>query len=326
VFSCLGDQVLDCWKDRSSNLDSDFAIAAWMLDCSQEVRKDVKERKDGSHHDAMERVIKKLYCRSNEVIAEVIDTFWTEYRHFQNKTGPFNNKLRWQSKDIADGNSHLWLQKYAIPYTKVLGKVGARVTSKLVGIGSAERSWGSVKHLKTDKRAHLGGVNTERQSVLYSTARINEARIKQSVMEKIDAQGSDAVWGDDDVAFDLDLENFGVDTNQYKEDVPSRLFHAWVEDWELEHLKKQCPLSETLLLQKYKNLVFYFPDNKKTYQIAEQNLEFHRGRDGGWCVIGEPLDGDEDDIEPFLIGDMIVELIGDTRQEDHIKVIKKVED
>lgn len=73
-------------------------------------------------------------------------------------------------------------------------------------------------------------------------------------MEKIDAQGSDAVWGDDDLAFDLDLENFGVDTNQYKEDVPSRLFHAWVEDWELEHLKKQCPLSETLLLQKYKNL------------------------------------------------------------------------
>ena len=34
---------------------------------------------------------------------------------------------------------------------------------------------------------------------MYTTARINEARLKQVAMEKIDAVGKDSMWGDDDV-------------------------------------------------------------------------------------------------------------------------------
>ena len=40
---------------------------------------------------------------------------------------------------------HLWHKKYSLPSTKVLGFVAFRVTSKILGIGSAERSWGYVK-------------------------------------------------------------------------------------------------------------------------------------------------------------------------------------
>ena len=34
---------------------------------------------------------------------------------------------------------------------------------------------------------------------MYTTARINEARLKQVAMEKINAVGKELMWGDDDV-------------------------------------------------------------------------------------------------------------------------------
>ena len=79
-----------------------------------------------------------------------------------------------------------------------MGIVACRSTSNHLGIGSAERSWGDVKHLKTDKRSHLSADKTEKQSVLYTTARIEEARMKHKA-EKIDAKSGDALFGDDDL-------------------------------------------------------------------------------------------------------------------------------
>ena len=55
------------------------------------------------------------------------------------------NEFIRNSKDISDGNSHLWHQKQSLPCTKVIGFVVCRVTSKTIGIGSAECSWGDVK-------------------------------------------------------------------------------------------------------------------------------------------------------------------------------------
>ena len=56
-----------------------------------------------------------------------------------------------------------------------------------------------MKHLKTDKRSHLSAEKTEKQSVLYTTARIEEARMKHKANEQIDAKGGDALFGDDDL-------------------------------------------------------------------------------------------------------------------------------
>ena len=73
------------------------------------------------------------------------DIFWTECTDFDIKNGSFDgDKFIWKSKDIINGNSHLWHQKYSLPCTKVLGFVARRFTSKFLGIGSAERSWGDV--------------------------------------------------------------------------------------------------------------------------------------------------------------------------------------
>ena len=60
-----------------------------------------------------------------------------------------------KSKDIRDGNSHLWHQKYSLPFTKVICFVACRVTSKVLGIGVTERSWGDVKTIKSGKRSAI---------------------------------------------------------------------------------------------------------------------------------------------------------------------------
>ena len=53
-------------------------------------------------------------------------------------------------------------------------------------------------------------------------------------MEKIDAVGKDAMFGDEDLAFDLHLEMFGIDIATLKEPDVQRVFRAYVEDWEHE--------------------------------------------------------------------------------------------
>ena len=86
-----------------------------------------------------------------------------------------------------------------MPYYPEVGHVGCRTTSKIMGIGPGERAWGDVKHLKTSKRMRLSGYRTEKQAILYTTARINEARLKQVAMENIDAVCNASMLGDDDV-------------------------------------------------------------------------------------------------------------------------------
>ena len=78
------------------------------------------------------------------------------------------------------------------------------------------------------------------------------------------------------------------------------------------------------MLEKYKNLVFYDPDNDTTYTVCDKNLEFHRknkkkGIDGGWSVIGVD---DEDDYEPFVIGKMLIELIADHEQAPGVEIVR----
>ena len=66
--------------------------------------------------------------------------------YFNQNNDPFDsNEFICNSKYISDGNSHIWHHKYSLPSTKVIGFVACRVTSQILGIGSAERSWGDVK-------------------------------------------------------------------------------------------------------------------------------------------------------------------------------------
>ena len=56
--------------------------------------------------------------------------------------------------------------------------MACRVTSKLCGIGPAERSWGGVKQVKDGKRSHLSGESTEMRSIQFVSFKIAQARIE----------------------------------------------------------------------------------------------------------------------------------------------------
>jgi hypothetical protein len=162
--------------------------------------------------------------------ADIIDTFWNEFKSFQQCTHPFAEPSRWATVDVTQENSFLWQEKYSLPYTIVLGFVGCRVTSKLCGIGPAERSWGGVKNIKTGKQSHMSGESTEKRSILYVSAKIQQSRIMCDRLEKLDATGNNAMFGDDDINFDMQLERFDVDTGALKEPAVERIFRAWTED------------------------------------------------------------------------------------------------
>ena len=78
--------------------------------------------------------------------------FWTDYTDFYNNNGSFyGDEFILKSKDIINGNSHLWHQKYLLPCHKVLGFVAYQVKSKVLGIGVSEISWGDLNTIGSGK-------------------------------------------------------------------------------------------------------------------------------------------------------------------------------
>ena len=134
--------------------------------------------------------------------------------------------------------------------------------------------------------------------------------------------------------FSIGVKRFGVITSRLGvisvSDEPAyhRTFRAWIEDWERPLLVRNDSVAEAKLLAKYKGLRFFLPDDEVIYTIFESNLEFQKGSKKkkipkGWNVFGVPPNSDNgDDDEPFMIDDLLCQLIADTEQEKGVEVIK----
>ena len=59
---------------------------------------------------------------------------------------------------------------------------------------------------------YMSGESTEKRSILYVSAKIQQSRIMCDWLEKLDATENNAMFGDDDINFDMQLERFDVDT------------------------------------------------------------------------------------------------------------------
>ena len=144
-FAC---QITWHWNKRKQRIEHECSITAWALCIMRPVRNDVRDRLTGEHHDAIEKVVTCLHVppclNPNPAVLTIlthmiIDTFWNEFKAFQNCTQPYHNMSRWASSDCVSAKAYLWQKKYSLPYTLVLGYVGCRLTSKLCMIGPAER-------------------------------------------------------------------------------------------------------------------------------------------------------------------------------------------
>ena len=106
---------------------------------------------------------------------------------------------------------------------------------------------------------------------------------------------------------------------ELKKPTTQRIFRAWIEDCERANLKNKDVVMEVRFLDKYKNLVFLDPDTKCYFTVAPGNLGFHRGKDKGWHMIGEP-NYEDVEIEAFPIM-MVNVMVADTPQADSVKII-----
>jgi hypothetical protein len=202
----MGEKADKHWKNRRQKLITDFSIAGWLLSPIPEIYEDAKGNKTGDDHDALERLLKKMMVPDEkqddeDFVAETINTFWAEYDAFSSKVKPYDRPNAWhaQNPDLVAGDSHFWHKKNSLPYAKVLGKFACRVCSKIIGMGSAERAWGDVKHLKTDKRSHLDANALKKQAVIFGASCMDEARI-----EKTEQSGL-KFWTEEDFDKEFDM-------------------------------------------------------------------------------------------------------------------------
>ena len=107
-----------------------------------------------------------------------------------------------------------------------------------------------------------------------------------------------------------------------KECASKRIFRAWIEDWEKEDILDNDCIAEARLLEKYKNLVFFCPDDQITFTVNSDAMQYHRGSkrkniDKGWAAICTNANGDEDQFAIPLLNELITE----TAQADGVQVI-----
>ena len=104
------------------------------------------------HRAAVARLIEKLFVDPILVgqalvarRAKLIDTFWQEYSDFTLRLGRFKGEDMWYIAEHSDQPAHVWHKTYSVGCTAILGLLTCIVTSKILGIGTAERNWKQIK-------------------------------------------------------------------------------------------------------------------------------------------------------------------------------------
>jgi hypothetical protein len=104
----------------------------------------------------------------------------------------------------------------------------------------------------------------------------------QHEMEKLEATGVDAIFGNDNINFDLQLEKFGVNSDILKEPAVERIFCSWVEAWEEEARKRMTVCQRPSCFRSIKVLSFMTPTLAMIFVFGNKTWS---------SVMGEEMDG-----------------------------------
>jgi len=301
----LGLQFISCWKKRREKLVHPYSVSGWMLSPIAQVYNDSKKNYTGNDRQTMETLFIKLFTHETtgtdaKVMSDMLDKFWAEYECFLSKNAPYNRDHIWLSSDLQEGCSYMWHKKNSLRFTDYLGRFACIVCSKILGIGAAERNWGDVKHLKTDKRSHISSDRVKKQATIFGASCADRARAERDALKSNEEGQEDSqfsFWDDKDFDNELgfDMDNF----KDEKKNPPKRVLKCYVEDWEKEGLHQQNPVMEAQFLRKYGGLQFIDCDDeeKKMIYIDDKFAEYKGARHGnhGWCLIGFTDEWVEDD-------------------------------
>jgi Protein of unknown function (DUF 659) len=314
----LGEQVLEFWEKRKQKLITPLSIAGWFCSPEELIRRDVVANATGAHRLEVESVIAKIYFPiRDEDLGVVLETFWRQYDEFQTKQPPhYSRAYIWTCKEV-ESSPHKWHKMYSIPHASVFGYVACRVTSKPLGCGGAERTWGAFKHLKNGKRSHMSAERSERQATVYGASCIEKGRAMRAVEEK-HGLIVESRWTDADITFQkLAFDNWVLNDDLEVEPEPKRLFKAWIEDdWEWECIEDKKDLKKMTLLRKYQGMQWM--DDEELMVARSDTMEWQGGRSGsGWLLIGR---SDRDGRMQSYILHEVIDLIAEHVQPTELNV------
>ena len=153
----------------------------------------------------------------------------------------------------------MWHNLYANPFTKFLGLVCCRVTSKTFGIVPFEINWKNYKHVQCGQRSRLQSDSYEKQAILYGASKMHKNFII----------GTRCVYNWTDMMCEMGLDNI---VNNDREPRHSRIFNAWIEDWDSDIMRIRDQDNEQRLLQKYNNIRLFDDEDNQNYIIAPEFL------------------------------------------------------
>lgn len=323
----LGQKVSEIWSKRRCRLVTDYAIAGWLLCPILDIYKDSSSQQNGEHRSAVDRLLKKMMgselADDSDELALIMNTFWEEFEQFKTKSGPFEKAYIWSdtNTDLALGKSHIWHKKNSYYQTKVLGRFACRVCSKIVGMGSAERNWGDVKYLKSEKRSHLSAEATEKQATIFGVSCMRDAQIEREKVQS-GTTGPYKFWDEEDFDKEFDM----LSSNGVNQSV-KQVIKCYFEPWEREYIYKKDDVSKAKFLQKYGGLEFDDVDPPHIhFRICDKEMKFRRrlkDDPGGWTAIAYNDTGEKETwrIEPNCPLHDCIATYYQNRPEKNVKVV-----
>jgi hypothetical protein len=318
--SSFGETLKALWTTQVAKLQSDFAIAGWLLSVQEYVFEDAKTHTSDDIL-ALQRVSFKLFSHLPNIERDTaVNRCMQQFTEFRNKRKTFSNSDWWGSEYTTNGESHYWHGTYSFINAPELAFVACRVTSKLLGIGNCERQWDQTKFCCTGKRSLISSEKLKKQCIIHGAHCL--ANAKKCREEEYKLYDKDFM-SDDNLRKELDCFLNGKEYTATEEDSitsnkrvkisidvfdmnrkPARIFNAYLEDWEKAILHKNEYKHECKLLAKYAGLRYIWPeDTPYACTISSHCLCFkekeksgtekgkNRGDDDtgwGWCVILVP--------------------------------------
>jgi len=308
--------VMRMWIKRRHLLVHDYSLVGYLLAPHPSIMDHCMMNKTLKHVDAAERLVEKLLLNpalfgmdKEREKARLINTFHSEYRDFSCHMGHFARIHIWVSAEDPLEKAFRWHQNYSLLYTEVLGRLACLVTSKILGIGTAERNWKQVKAVKSGQRTNTGVLKAKYQVMIYSQYQQMKA---QTRITRMSCAGK--LWTDDDFKC-CKMDDFcgDIEANLAREkaarDNEVRNFRAWQEQWEKKKLGPNGnKIFEARLLRKYGGIKFVDIDTTphRVFKVHPSTMWFEKERGNNHYSVVGILDGfdlekplDQEDNKPL---------------------------